>query len=587
MALRNAFTRFAAELKRRHVIRVGVAYIVVAFALLQGADLVLPALLLPDWTFRLLVLLVLFLFPIVLVLAWVYDLTPEGVKRTPGRSGLQRHGREGAQGVAGAGSPARGPGRQRASSRVTESDSDAISSLAILPFENASGDDDTEYLADGLSEAIINKMATIPDLRVVPRTSSFRFKGHSMDPAEIGAELGVRALVMGRVHQRGESLVVQAELIDLDTESQLWGDHYNEPLADIFSLQEAMAEEIAASLRLRLTSDQKSQLRRRETHDTEAYREYMRGRHYWNKRTAEGLKLAVQHFQKAIDLDPDYGLAYAGLADTYDVLGYYNIQPPTDSYPRAKAAAARALELDPALAEAHASLGYALLFYDRDYERAAEELRKAIQMKPTYATAHQWYGWYLLVVGEFDEMVESLRVAAELDPLSLIINDHFGYAYFLAGRYAEAKAQIDRTLELDANYPLAYQRLGNLEFHQGRHDAAVRALRKSVDLSHGTLTLGYLGQALALDGHEDEARRILGELERRAGSAYVSPLDRALVFAGLGEVDNVMRSLEAAFRERTSDLVRLKLLPWPKEVREHPRFLEFLAEVAPSQTQGA
>ena len=157
----------------------------------------------------------------------------------------------------------------------------------------------------------------------------------------------------------------------------------------------------------------------------------------------------------------------------------------------------------------------------------------------------------------------------------------------LRARLAEAKAQIDRTLELDANYPLAYQRLGNLEFHQGRHDAAVRALRKSVDLSHGTLTLGYLGQALALDGHEDEARRILGELERRAGSAYVSPLDRALVFAGLGEVDNVMQSLEAAFRERTSDLVRLKLLPWPKEVREHPRFLEFLAEVAPSQTQGA
>lgn len=580
----HALSRLFAELKRRHVIRVGVAYIVVAFALLQGADLVLPALLMPEWTFRLLVIVVLFLFPIVLVLAWVYDITPGGMKRT---TALEGDGDE-AQDHAAA-REARGSDRPSAPSRsaitAATAGTDVIDSVAILPFSNASGSADGEYLSDGITEAIINKMATISGVRVVPRASAFRFKDRDFRPADVARELRVRAMVTGRVHQRGEVLVAQAELIDLSTESQLWGEHYNRPLADIFTVQEEMAEEIARSLRLHLTGQQRERLRRRETEDASAYHAYMRGRYHWNKRTADGFQHAITHFQDAIDIDPSYALAYSGLADTYNVVGYYNIRPPRDVYPQAKAAAARALELDPLIAEAHASLGYALLFYDRAYEEAAGELRRAIELKPTYATAHQWYGWYLLVQGSFDETVESLRRALELDPLSLVINDHFGYALFLDGRYTEARAQIEKTLELDRRYPLAYWRLGNLDLHDGRLVEAVTALQTAVELSGGLVGRGYLGMALASAGRVDEARALLAALTGDQKSAYTSPLDRALVHAGLGEVTEAVGALEEAFEHRTSDLVRLKLLPWPPELRRDSRFNQLLAEVAPQEVR--
>lgn len=554
-----------AELKRRRVIRVGLAYVVVAFALLQGADLVLPALLMPDWTFRLLVFVVLFLFPIVLVLAWIYEFTPDGMVRTSS-DGRDREAR-----------PAAGP----LGAPTKGTDWDAIDSLAILPFSNAGDDPDSEYLSDGITESIINKMATISGIRVVPRASAFRYKDHEFDIAEVGRELKVRAVVTGRVHQRGDFLVAQAELIDLITDSQLWGQHYNRPLQDIFTVQEEMAEDVARSLRLQLTRAQRDRLRHRETDDTTAYHAYLKGRYYWNKRTPDGIKRAITHFQEAIDLDPDYGLAHSGLADAYNVLGYYNFKPPREAYPRAKAAAARALEIDPELAEAHASLGYALLFYDRAYEDAARELRQAIELQPSYATAHQWYGWYLLVTGRFDETVEELENAVRLDPLSLIINDHYGYALFLAGRYEEAREQIQTTLELDTRYPLAYWRLGNLHFHRGNLEEAVEALERAVELSGGMLARGYLGMALAVAGRAGEARGILAELEHEERVSYVSPLDRALIHAGLGEIDETIGALDEAVEHRSSDLVRLKLLPWPKEVREDPRFIRILTELAP------
>lgn len=570
MSLLGGGRRFLAELKRRSVIRVGVAYIVVAFALLQGADLVLPALLLPDWTFRLLVLLVLFLFPIVLVLSWIYDLTPEGVQRTAARI-LDNDGIVETP-------PASPP--------LPVVDPDApIDSVAILPLVARGGDEDSEYLADGITEAVINKMSSIPGLRVVPRASAFRLKGRDLDPTEIGRELGVRALVMGRLTQRGDTLVVQAELVDLLTRSQLWGDQYSRPQSDIFALQEDMSEEITRALRLQLTSAQRDKLLKRETHDPAAYREYMRGRHAWNKRTGEAIRRAVAHFQRAIDLDPNFALVYAGLADAYDVLGYYNIQSPHDTYPRAKAAAARALSLDPELAEAHASLGYALLFYDRAYEEAAQELRKATVLNPGYATAHQWYGWYLLVHRRFEEMVEALALAVQLDPLSLIINDHYGYALFLAGRYRDARRQIERTLELDGRYALAYQRLGNLAYHEGDLDAAITALEQAVEHSGGSLARGYLGQALGVAGRTGEARGILSELRQDRERSYVSPLDLALVHSGLGEIDETLDALDQAFEDRTSDLIRLELLHWPEELRVHPRFEAMVQAVAPGMPE--
>ena len=537
----DSLLRFVEELRRRHVVRVGFAYLVVAFAILQGADLVLPELNVPDWTFRALVFATLAGFPLTLVLAWVYDITPDGVKKT------------GASWLTGAAAA-----------------DDAIDSVAILPFTY--GGDDDGYLADGITESIINKMASLPGVRVVPRASAFRYRGREIDPREVRRSLQVRALVTGRVQQRGDVLVAQAELVDLDSEEQLWGERYTRAAADIFDVQEQMADEIARSLRLRLTGQERARLMHRETDDPDAYRAYLKGRHYWNRRTADGFRHAIVHFQEAIARDPEYALAHAGLADTYNVIGYYNIEDPRDAYPKAKAAARRVLELDELVAEAHASLGYATLFFDRDYEGAAAELRRAIELEPGYATAHQWYGWYLLVRERFDEMVASLERAVELDPLSLIINDHYGYALFLAGRYDDARRQIGRTLELDPNYPLAHLRLGNLHVHQGRDDEAVDCLRRAGELSAGLLGRGYLGQALATTGRVAEAREILAELVAEEDVRYVSPLDRALVLAGLGELERTLAALEEAMEHRTSDLVRLRLLPWPREVREHPGF---------------
>jgi TolB-like protein/Flp pilus assembly protein TadD len=579
---------FYEEAKRRHVLRVGFAYVLVAFATLEGADLILPSLMVPDWAYRMLVVLALFLFPIVLVVAWVYDLTPEGVRRTPDlvraqpEAGRARHGAPGALAAADphaadadtAADAQAASHLQRHRPRLairSRRGGGVIDSLAILPFSNGSGDADGEYLCDGITESIINKMSTISGIRVVPRASAFRYKNRDYEPAEIVRELNVAALVTGRVHQRSGVLVAQAELIDLDSEAQLWGEHYNRPLSDIFQVQEEMAEEIARSLRLQLTKQQRERLRRRDTQDTEAYQEYLKGRYYWNKRTADGLRMAITHFQEACDLDPQYALAYSGLADTYNVLGYYNIDAPATSYPRAKAAAARALEIDAELAEAHASLGYALLFFDRRYEDAARSLEHAIEVNPSYATAHQWYGWYLLVRERFDETVQALERAVKLDPLSLIINDHYAYALFLAGRYADAVSQIDRTLQLDPRYPLGYWRLGSMLVHQGRLEEGIAAFEKAVAQSQGILARGYLGQALALAGRADEARTILHDLENSGGS-YVSPLDRALIHAGLGEVEAVMLALDQAVEQRVSDVVRLKLLPWPPEVRTDARF---------------
>jgi TolB-like protein/Tfp pilus assembly protein PilF len=566
---RTALSVFFEEAKRRHVVRVAIAYVVVAFGVLQGADLVLPALLVPAWTYRLLVLAALFLFPVVVALAWVYDITRHGIRRTPALADEEP-----------AEKPVEAAPTPTAAARavMVAADDDVIDSLAILPFSNGSGDVDGEYFSDGITESIINKMATISGIRVVPRASAFRFKNREFALADIVRELNVSALVTGRVHQRGGVLVAQAELIHLGTEAQLWGEHYNRPLSDIFQVQEEMAEDIARSLRLQLTGKQRERLLRRETHDTDAYQAYLKGRFYWNKRTADGFRSAVTHFQDAIELDPNYALAYAGLADTYNVFGYYNIQAPADSYPRAKAAAARALDIDDKLAEAHASLGYATLFYDRRYEDAARALERAIELKPSYATAHQWYGWYLLVRDRFDATLAALEHAVELDPLSLIINDHYAYALFLAGRCGDARVQIERTLELDRRYPLAYLRLGNLHVHQGKLAEGIAAFEQAVELTRGFLGRGYLGQALALAGREVEARAILHDLENPDG-VYVSPLDRAFIHAGLGEVDAVMRALDEATRHRTSDMVRVKLLPWPPEVREDPRFDDVLTRL--------
>ncbi len=454
-----------------------------------------------------------------------------------------------------------------------------IDSVAVLPFEGGHADPDEDYLADGITESILNRLTKVDGLRVVPRSTVFRYKGTGVAPTTAAKELRVRALVTGRVVQRGKQLMVSAELTDVASDSQLWGDRLIRSTTDIFTVQDEVASEIVKGLRLRLTPDDREKLTRRQTEDSEAYHAYLRGRHQWNKRTREGFLKAIEHFEDAIDRDPLYALAYAGLADAYNMLGYYNSLPPREAYPRAAAASTRALELDPDLAEAHASLGYTRLFFEWNWDGARESFTRAIALDPNYATAHQWYAWYLLVAARMEEMIATMKKALDLDPLSLIINAHMGYAYFWAGRYDEGLAQLQRALSLDPDFALAYWPLGAIHVYRGNGDEAIAAFRSLVTLTAGSVGLGYLGIAAGHFRRPNVAREALMRLEELRVMRFVSPLDEALCHAGLGEYERAFDLLDRAFVDRVSDLVRLTVLPWPAEMRNDPRFERAVARL--------
>jgi serine/threonine protein kinase/tetratricopeptide (TPR) repeat protein len=463
--------------------------------------------------------------------------------------------------------------------RRRKADSDkvnAIQSVAVLPFVNSGNDPDAEYLSDGITEGIINRLSRLRGLRVTSRSTVFRYKNSTADLMAIASELKVRAMVLGRLDQRDQRLVVKVELVDVRRQAQLWGEQYSRPQADIFDLQEGIAVEVARSLEVALSRDDQKQLVKRHTEDGTAYRAYLRGRFCWNKRTVQGFLQAIDHFQEAIELDPGYALAYTGLADTYNLLGYYNTQRPTQAYPRAKAASGRALEIDPSMAEAHGSLGYTRLFFDRDWSAAEDSFKEAIRLHPTYASAHQWYGWYFIATGQPDEALAAMQRAHAIDPLSLIINDHLGYCLALAGQTDAAAQQLNATLELDPNFAITRLRLGSVYLGLGRIDEAIREMETAVQLTDGRMALGYLGQAFGIAGDRTRAAAVLADLRARSADRFVSPLDVALVHAGLGDVDAVFASLADADAERVSDLIRMRVLPWPDAVTSDPRFATLL-----------
>ncbi|HYH84914.1 MAG TPA: hypothetical protein VEX60_05480, partial [Pyrinomonadaceae bacterium] len=325
----------------------------------------------------------------------------------------------------------------------------AIESIAVLPFANQSQDQETEYLSDGLTESIINSLAQLPNLRVIPRSSVFRYKGQETDPLAAGRQLGVRAVLVGRVMQRADGLTVSAELVDVRDNKQIWGERYDRKLSDLLPLRQEISRQITERLKLGMTGEEQKRVTRDYTADTEAYRLYLRGRYYWNKRTPEDLQTALDFFQKAIDKDPSYALAYAGLADTYNVVSSYGVMHPRESYPRAKAAAERALAMDDTLAEAHTALATSLASYDWDWAAAEREFRRALELNAKYPAAHYFYSYSLLTpMGRHEEAVSEMRKAQEYEPLSLIVNTNLGWALIYAGRYKEAEEQLRRTLEI-------------------------------------------------------------------------------------------------------------------------------------------
>jgi eukaryotic-like serine/threonine-protein kinase len=455
-----------------------------------------------------------------------------------------------------------------------------IDSIAVLPFVNQTQDPETEYLSDGLTESIINSLTQLPDLRVIARSFVFRYKGKETDPIAIGNALGVRAVLMGRVTQRGDDLTVSVELVDVNDNKQLWGEHYKRKVSDLLAVQRDIAQEISSNLRTKISGEVHNRVTKRYTENAEAYQLYLKGRYFWNKRTGEGLKESIKYFNQAIERDPNYALAYAGLADAYVLFSGYAVSTPQDSYPKAKAAARRALELDDTLAEAHAALGLEMFAYEWNAAEASREFRRAIELNPNYATAHHWYGnQILLYTGRFDEAIAEMKRAQELDPLSLIVNADLGDTYFYARQYDKAIEQLRKTIEMDQSFYYAHYELGMAYEMKGSFQEAIAEYQRARQLNNDPRVLALLGHAYAASGRRDEALKILGQLKETASQQYVPAYNFVIVYAGLGERDQAFQWLEQSYQDHASRMTILQVDPFLDPLRSDPRFANLVSRV--------
>ncbi len=457
-----------------------------------------------------------------------------------------------------------------------------IESVAVLPFVNVSADPNMDYLSDGLTEEIINSLAQLPQLRVVPRVLVFRYKAQQADPQKVGHDLNVRTVLTGRVAQHGDTLTIQTELVDVSRVSELWGQQYNVKLTDLLAVQEQISRQISEKLRLRLTEAEQRRLARHSTENTEAYQLYLEGRYFWNKRTEKGLRKAIDYFDQAIEKDPGYALAYTGVADCYNLLSAYDLLAPDQSIPKAKEAAQKALSLDDSLAAAHEALAHALMLYDWDWAGAEQEYKRALELDPSYATAHQRYAIYLSAMGRLDEARAQIDRAHQIDPLSLIINTDVGLISSLQGRYDQAVEQFRKTLELDPNFSVAHFALGLTAEQQGRLPEAIEEFQRAFALSGGNpLFKAAVGHAYALARRPDEAQKTLAELTKLAKQTYVSPYGIATIYAGLGDKDQAFVWLEKAYAARSIWVIHLQLRVDPRLANLHSdaRFQSLLRRI--------
>jgi len=456
----------------------------------------------------------------------------------------------------------------------------AIDSLAVLPFENSSGNPDAEYLSDGITADMINSLATLPKLRVMAQSTMFRYRGRMNDPQIVGKELGVRAVLTGRMMQRSGALIIATELVDVATGSQLWGGQYNRKLDDIFALQEQISSEISSRLRLRLTPAERKRLVKRHTEDAEAYKLYLKGRYYWDKWTPEGFKKGMEYFHQAVEKDPGYALAHAGLADSYTLLGWNSYISPKEAFQKSKAEAMKALQFDNDLAEAHTSRAASLWLHEWQYGEAQDEFKRALKLGPTYPTAFHWYAEYLMTMGRYEEAVGTIQRSLELDPLSLIINGAVGWILYHGRRYDEAAQQLRKTVELDPNFAVSHWILGLTYRQTGCYRDAITEGRKAAELSGGSpLIRAALAHTYALAGDENEARLILSELVDLAKQSYVSPYFLADVHAGLDEKDAALEYLEAAWKDKSHWLIYLRIDPGMDNLRDDPRLENLIRRV--------
>jgi TolB-like protein/Tfp pilus assembly protein PilF len=456
-----------------------------------------------------------------------------------------------------------------------------IRSIAVLPLENLSGDPEQEYFADGMTEALITELAQISALKVISRTSTMQYKGARKPLPQIAKELNVDAIVEGSVQRSGGKVGINVQLIYAPTDRHLWAKPYARDLRDVLTLQQEVARAIADEIRVRLTPQERTRLASARVVNREAYEAYLRGRYHATQLTQDGLEKSIELFQKAIEADPNYALAHAALSRSYAELGgVLGFLSPSDYYPKAKASAVKALELDNSLSEAHQSLAEVRLNYEWNWAGGENEIRRALELNPSSADAHTHYGTYLEALGRFEEAAVERRRAQELDPLSPFRMADAGYPLYYAGRYDEAVEQYRKALELDPNFFWAHLWLGQAYVQKGMHDEAIAAVKKALDLSPGnTRVLATLGQVYGVSGKRPEALKVLSELQKRAQQGYVSPYFVAVVQAGLGKKDEALASLEKAYGERHPYLILLKVEPVFAGLHGDARFQDLLRRV--------
>lgn len=570
--------RFLKELKRRKVVRAGIAYVAVAFIVTEAADIFVPALQLPEWLVTAIALLAILGLPVALVLAWAFELTPDGLQHEAEGvdSGLPREG------------DAVGTVQEVVVDRAGTEETAAVAaeqhpdSVAVLPFVNMSRSEEDEYFCDGMTEELISALARVEGLRVPARTSSFAFKGKQLDVREIGCALGVGTILEGSLRRSGSRLRVTVQLVGVEDGYHLWSDSFDREMEDVFVIQDEIAEAVVTTLKGHLTGRPGS-LVRRGTDSLAAYEGYLKGRYCWNRRTETGLRTSISHFQEAIRQDPTYVQAYAGLADSYALRGIaeYGMAPPDEVMPRARAAARHALEIDAGSAEAQTTLAHVTYAYEWDWDEADRAFQEAIALDPDYAFSHHWYALFLSAMERHDEAVAEELRARDLEPLSLIINKNVGTILYYAGRLDEALEEYRKALELEPTFTRTHYFYGLALVARGDVEQALAEFRIAVNSDPtNTVLQASLGHALGVAGEYDEAEAILTNLNRVAQQGrYVPALNRAIVLLGMRRPDRALDWLERALEERSSWLVSARVDPTFDQLRDHPRFQKIVEAV--------
>jgi TolB-like protein/Tfp pilus assembly protein PilF len=573
---------FFSELKRRNVYKVAVAYAVVSWLLIQVASILFPAFDAPASATKILVIILVLGFPAALVLSWAFEITPEGIKLESeveaNQSITRKTGRKivaitTVLAVIAGGLFVFQFIRARSTSSIT-TNAPAMTnkSIAVLPFDNLSRDPDNAYFCEGVQDEILTRLAKVADLKVISRTSTQHFKSSPENLPQIAKQLGVMHILEGSVQKAGNQVRVNVQLINAMNDAHLWADTFDRQLTDIFAVESEIAKNIAETLQAKITGSEKSSMAKAPTENPEAYELYLKGRFFWNKRSGPDLRKAIEYFQRAVEKDPNYALAYAGMADSYLLLPNYGSASSQEALPPARTAAKKALELDDSLAEAHASLGL-LATIELDLERALSELQRAVQLKPNYATGHHWLALAYMTLARFDPAIAEGKRAIELDPLSVIINADDSWLYICSRRYDEAEAQARKTLEIDPRFFLAHYYLGLVLQLKGRLGDAIPEFQKSFELNGDPYSLGILGQAYARNGQKEEAQKTLSRLKEQAKTRNTAPYSMAILYLALGDKQRAIDELERGYREgETNYLFVIKVDPMLDELRGDQRF---------------